>query len=76
MRLNKPILQFCPQNSSQDNGYASVNVKFDRKKRVKITDTQKGEPKKLNDFDVIAENQENSMLNRKRYGKISLNNVY
>ena len=32
--------------------------------------------KKLNDFDVIAENQENSMPNRKRYGKISLNNVY
>lgn len=53
-----------------------MNVKFDRKKRVKITDTQKGEPKKLNDFDVIAENQENSMPNRKRYGKISLNNVY
>lgn len=32
--------------------------------------------KKLNDFDVIAENQENSMPNRKRYGKMSLNNVY
>lgn len=46
------------------------------KLKIRETEFEKIQPKKLNDFDLIAENQENSMINRKRCGKIHLNNVY